>query len=66
MAEARKYAAARGLTLREVLEMSLRRTLDQSAGKKPFRLRKTTFKGKGQLIHDWATIRALIYEGRGG
>ena len=66
MAEAKKYAAARGLTLREVLEMSLRRTLDQPGGKKTFRLRKTTFKGKGQLIHDWETIRALIYEGRGG
>jgi hypothetical protein len=66
MVEARKYAAARGLTFREVLEMSLRRALDQPGAKKPFRLRKTTFKGKGQLIHDWETIRALIYEGRGG
>jgi hypothetical protein len=46
--------------------MSLRRTLDQPGAKKPFRLRKTTFKGKGQLIHNWETIRALIYEGRGG
>jgi hypothetical protein len=66
MAEARQYADARGLTFREVLEMSLRQILDQPSAKKPFRLRKTTFKGKGQLIHDWETIRALIYEGRGG
>lgn len=67
MAEARKYASARGLTFREVLEISLRRTVEQEPGaKKPFRLRKTTFRGKGQLIHDWETIRALIYEGRGG
>ena len=67
MAEARKFADARGLTFRQVLEMSLRRTLEQEpSAKKPFRLRKTTFRGKGQLIHDWETIRSLIYEGRGG
>ena len=67
MAEAKKYASVRGLSFREVLEMSLRRTVEQQpAEKKPFRLRKTSFKGKGQLIHDWETIRALIYEGRGG
>ncbi len=67
MAEAKKYASVRGLSFREVLEMSLRRTVEQEpAEKKPFRLRKTSFKGKGQLIHDWETIRALIYEGRGG
>ncbi len=67
MAEAKKYASVRGLSFREVLEMSLRRTVEQEpVGKKTFRLRKTSFKGKGQLIHDWETIRALIYEGRGG
>ncbi|MBZ5592250.1 MAG: DUF2191 domain-containing protein [Acidobacteriia bacterium] len=65
--EARKYASQRGLTFREVIESSLRRTLEQERSlKKPFRLRKVTFKGTGQLIHDWETIRALIYEGRGG
>ena len=67
MAETRKYASARGLTFREVLEISLRNTVEKTRGaKKTFRLRKTTFRGKGQLIHDWGTIRALIYEGRGG
>jgi len=65
--EAQKYASQHGLTFREVVETSLRRTLQQEQGvKKPFRLRKVTFKGKGQLIQDWDTIRALIYEGRGG
>ena len=65
--EVKKYAAARGLTFRELIETSLRRTLDkQSSARKPFRLRKVTFKGKGQRIRDAETIRALIYQGRGG
>ncbi len=66
-AEVKKYASARRLTMRQVIETSLRHTLDEDrARKKPFRLRKATFRGNGQLIHDWETIRSLIYEGRGG
>ena len=66
-AEVKKYAAAHGLTFRELIETSLRRSLEkQSSARKPFRLRKVTFKGKGQRIRDAETIRALIYEGRGG
>ena len=65
--EVKKYAAAHGLTFRELIETSLRRTLEKQTGaRKPFRLRKVTFKGKGQRIRDGETIRALIYEGRGG
>jgi hypothetical protein len=65
--EVKKYATSHGLTFRELIETSLRRTLEKQTGaRKPFRLRKVTFKGKGQLIHDWETIRALTYEGRGG
>ena len=65
--EVKKYAASHGLTFRELIEASLRRTLEKQTGpKKPFRLRKVTFKGKGQRIHDWETIRSLIHEGRGG
>ena len=65
--EAKKYASARGLTFRQVVETSLRRTLDEKrAAKKPFKLRKATFKGNGQLVQNWETIRSLIYEGRGG
>ena len=66
-AETKKYASARGLTFRQVIEASLRRTVEQERhGKKPFRLRKHTFKGKGQLIEDWQQIRGLIYEWHGG
>ena len=68
MAEARRFAAARGLTFREVLEMSLRSTLDQRrVAKKPFKLRDASFKGTGMTPGlDWPKIRKLIYEGRGG
>jgi hypothetical protein len=66
-AEVKKHAAAHGLTFRELIETSLRRALDkQSSARKPFRLRKVTFKGKGQRIRAGETIRALIYGGRGG
>jgi hypothetical protein len=65
--EIKKYAATHGLSFRELIEASLRRTLEKQPGpKKPFRLRKVTFKGKGQRIHDWPAIRSLIHEGRGG
>ena len=49
--ELKKYAAAHGLTFRQLLETSLRRS---------------TFKGKGQRIHDCESIRSSIQEGRGG
>ncbi len=68
IAEARKYASARGLTFREVLEMSLRSTLEQRrVAKKPFKLRDGSFKGTGMTPGlDWPKIREMIYEGRGG
>ena len=65
--EAKKYASAHGLTFRQVVETSLRRTLEQEGhAKKRYRLRKATFKGNGKLVQDWETIRSLIYECRGG
>lgn len=65
--EVKKYTAAHGLTFRELIETSLRHTLEkQSRAGKPFRLRKVTYKGKGQRIQDGETIRALIYQRRGG
>jgi hypothetical protein len=68
MAEAKRYASARGLTFREVLEMSLRRTLEQRrTAKTRFKLRDGSFKGTGMTPGlDWPKIRELIYEGRGG
>ena len=65
--EAKKYGAERGLTFRQIVEQGLREVLEQDRSRtKRFRLRNGTFKGTGALIHDWDTIRDLIYEGHGG
>lgn len=66
--EVKKYASTHGLTFRQVLETSLRSTLDEkNSGKKPFKLRDGSFKGTGMTPGlDWPAIRKLIYEGRGG
>ncbi len=65
--EATRYAAARGLTFRTVLESSLRRTLEAERTRaRPFRLRKHTFKGRGLALEGgWEAIRKEIYQGRG-
>ncbi len=65
--ETKKYASARGLTFRQVVETSLRRTLEQErSAKKPFKLRNASFKGQGPVAgEDWETFRKAIYEGRG-
>jgi hypothetical protein len=67
--EARKVAAREGTTLRALIELGLRDVLDGRRARKPFRLRKASFKGKG-LQHgargiDWEAMRDRAYEGRG-
>jgi Arc/MetJ family transcription regulator len=70
--QAKQVALERKLSLKAVVEAALRQFLDQpQASQQPaFKLRKCTFKGQGLQPgldwHDWETIRALIYEGRGG
>ncbi len=70
--EAKKLARERDTTLREVVETALRRELVEAKAKprKPFKLRKVAFRGDGVQpgidLEDWAQIRSLIYEGRGG
>jgi hypothetical protein len=62
-----RYAAAHGMTMREVIEAGLRHVLaSEPAASKPFRLNRCAFKGRG-LAHAgrWADLRAKIYEGRG-
>ena len=63
----KKYAAAHGMTMREVLEIGLRHVLaSEPVAAKPFRLKRCSFKGKGLVREeDWADLRARIYEGRG-
>jgi hypothetical protein len=61
--EAKRYASTHGLTFRQVVETSLRTTLEQERGKKkPFKLRDGSFKGKGAIAgEDWATFRKMLY-----
>jgi hypothetical protein len=66
-AGAKRYAMARGLTLKEVIETGVRNVLaSDRSGTPPFRLKRCAFKGKGLAPGlDWAQIRDKIYEGRG-
>lgn len=69
LTSAKKFAAAHGLTLRQVLETGLRQVLaTEHASSKPYRYRRATFGGKGRgMVKDftWEQIRDMIYEGRG-
>jgi hypothetical protein len=70
LGRAKRLAAARGVTLKAVVEEALRDALDvERPPRRPFRLRTHTFRGKGLqpglAWGDWAAIRALAYEGRG-
>ena len=65
--EVKQHAAVHGLSLRQLIETSLRRLLDtRQAEVTPFRLKNRTFKGEGITEGaDWPTVRRQIYEGRG-
>ena len=67
LSEAKSYAAAEGLSLKQVLEAGLRQVLGSRRETKPFILRKHPFRGSGLVTAaDWSTIREKIYKGRGG
>jgi hypothetical protein len=69
---AKQLAVERNVSLKAIIESALRGYLDEATQtpRPPFKLRKRTFSGRGLQPgldwHDWATIRAMIYEGRGG
>ena len=66
---AREAAAESGTTLRSLIEEGLELALEMRRSQKPFTLRDASYKGKGVRDGlqegDWATIRSLVYEGRG-
>jgi hypothetical protein len=68
--EARTLAEREGVTLRALVERGLHRVLAETKSRKPFKLRRASFKGKGLQagVRDasWDKIRALAYEDRGG
>ena len=67
LSQAKSYASARGVTLKELIEAGLRTVLGSDRSRsKPFRLHKATFKGQGiNLDAGWQAIRREIYKGRG-
>lgn len=69
LAEVRRTAERRGVTLRTLIEEGLRHAVKTSARRQRFILRDASFKGEGlQAGHadgDWERIRDAAYEGRG-
>ncbi|MGQ0530122.1 MAG: DUF2191 domain-containing protein [Panacagrimonas sp.] len=67
---ARRYAKREGMTLRAVVEMGLRRVIEDKPATSGFKLRDASVKGEGLQPEfenaTWEQIRAAIYEGRGG
>jgi hypothetical protein len=68
---AKALAARRGTTLRELICEGLEAVLTPpTAGNQPFRLADKSFGGEGYADGvdggDWARLRELSYEGRGG
>lgn len=67
--DARRVAAAEGITLRTLLEEGLRASLQRRQNRTSFQLRDASFRGEGLQEPfseaDWTRIRAAAYEGRG-
>jgi hypothetical protein len=67
--QARRVAARDGTTLRALVELGLRRVIDERQRAQPFKLRDASFGGQG--LHPeaeeggWARWRELAHEGRG-
>jgi hypothetical protein len=70
--QAKQLAVERKTSLKAILEAALHGYLEQATqpSRPGFKLRQCTFGGRGLQPgldwDDWATIRAMIYEGRGG
>lgn len=63
---AKERCAQEGLTMRQLMELGLRMALDPPRATVAFRLGRFGYGGEGARTQDWATIRELAYEGRGG
>ena len=67
---AKATAAREGTTLRALIEEGLRRALEERHRPRRFRLRDASVEGHGLRPDadgaDWARLRELAYEGRGG
>lgn len=65
--ETRRYAASHGIPFREAVAMGLRQLLDTAPPAHPYKLNLRAFRSKEAVdLSDWAAVRTLIYESRGG
>jgi hypothetical protein len=66
---ARGEARRSRTTVRALIELGLRRVLEERKRGKPFRLRRASYRGEGLqpplTEADWEAIRQRVYEGRG-
>lgn len=69
LARAKRLAARRNTTLKQVIEDALRTTLREGEARPPSALSTHTFRGRGLQAglswDDWNALRDLAYEGRG-
>lgn len=67
---ARDLLTTEKTTLRALIEEGLRLVIEEHSQRRPFRLRRASFGGRGLQAEmrgaDWSTIRSMAYEGRGG
>ncbi|MGH9457330.1 MAG: DUF2191 domain-containing protein [Thermoanaerobaculia bacterium] len=66
---AREAASEEGTSLRALIEEGLELALERRKRRKPFRLPRASFRGKGVQKRvregDWSEIAPAIYKGRG-
>ena len=65
--QAKAVAVAQGVSLKEIINGSLRLYLDRVHNRKPVgEVKLHTVKGEGPALeNDWGGIRSIIYEGQG-
>ena len=56
---AKEYCSEKGISMRELIETGLRTALDPPKETTPFRLKPFGFRGEGQIVQDWSTIREM-------
>jgi hypothetical protein len=70
-AQARRYAAGRGMTMKALIEHGLRKAMTEKKNEPKFKLRDRGFDGGAPGLTpefqnaSWERIRDAIYEGRG-
>ncbi|MCC6756258.1 MAG: DUF2191 domain-containing protein, partial [Solirubrobacterales bacterium] len=67
--QARRYAAARNMTMKALIEQGLRKVMAERQEEPRFKLRDASVNGNGLSSEfqgaTWERIRDAIYEGRG-